>query len=609
MAPMTSPSAPFQTDDQSHQPKRPAAWPLWLRGLWGLAALLAIGYVAAYAVWTFVHVGQSEAAIVISDVGYLPVVLFAALACLRVWRASAADSLTRRAWGFFSLAMAVSFVAESLWLYYDLVHGAPFPSWADVFYLGFYPLAVLGLLSLPYSPVARAERGRLYIDTGITLIVSWMFVWFFVLAPSVADFKFGVESLLAAAYPVADMAILYGLVMLVLHQPHASLRGGFAFLLSAMILFIIADVAFGIQGLSDSYVSGSPLDGFWLISYLLFALAALQQHANLVLHGNRFAVGRDVRPLWLFPYAMLAFGYALTVWAFATSQTLDAASRGLFAGVALVTALVVARHWLDLQENRRLNAELLVRLKELEEAGSALTRAEHLAGIGTLAAGVAHEINNPLSTIIASADMLKRRLSLGRLDAQASLNSLIRIERSAWYCARIAKSLLAYARGVELSLTRPDVKDLFDDALALVLLSPGSGIEVRTVIVPDAPAVICDRDQIVQVLVNLIDNARDAITPPGTITLWAGRSHDGGLIMKVGDTGTGMPPEVAAQAFDPFYTTKPVGKGTGLGLSLCRGIMRAHDGQMEIDSTVGRGTQIILTLPPEPRSRTAPVSA
>ncbi|MBI2202122.1 MAG: hypothetical protein HYU43_09325 [Armatimonadetes bacterium] len=471
------------------------------------------------------------------------------------------------------MAMAVSFMAEALWLYYDLVHGAPFPSWADVFYLGFYPLVVLGLLSLPYSPVARAERGRLYIDTGITLIVSWMFVWFFVLAPSVADFKFGVESLLAAAYPVADMAILYGLVMLVLHQPHASLRGGFAFLLSAMILFIIADVAFGIQGLSDSYVSGSPLDGFWLISYLLFALAALQQHANLVLHGNRFAVGRDVRPLWLFPYAMLAFGYALTVWAFAASQTLDAASRGLFAGVALVTALVVARHWLDLQENRRLNAELLVRLKELEEAGSALTRAEHLAGIGTLAAGVAHEINNPLSTIIASADMLKRRLSLGRLDAQASLNSLIRIERSA------------------------------------VLLSPGSGIEVRTVIVPDAPAVICDRDQIVQVLVNLIDNARDAITPPGTITLWAGRSHDGGLIMKVGDTGTGMPPEVAAQAFDPFYTTKPVGKGTGLGLSLCRGIMRAHDGQMEIDSTVGRGTQIILTLPPEPRRRAAPVSA
>ncbi|MEK7326608.1 MAG: HAMP domain-containing sensor histidine kinase, partial [Chloroflexota bacterium] len=141
---------------------------------------------------------------------------------------------------------------------------------------------------------------------------------------------------------------------------------------------------------------------------------------------------------------------------------------------------------------------------------------------------------------------------------------------------------------------------LIDDALLLTHLPPDSGVELKTNVAPDAPAIICDQDKIAQVLVNLMDNALDAMTSPGTITLDASRHSDGGLVLSIADTGTGMSEEVLAHAFDPFYTTKPTGEGTGLGLSICRGIVRAHDGQMKIDSRPGQGTQVIITLPPEP---------
>ncbi len=303
---------------------------------------------------------------------------------------------------------------------------------------------------------------------------------------------------------------------------------------------------------------------------------------------------------WLLPYAMLAIGYGLVVWAFATSTEIDSQVRGLLSGAVALTVLISWRQVLELQENRRLNKELLLRLKQLDEAGLALNRAEYLASIGTLAAGVAHELNNPLGVIVASQEVLMRRSLADEWQKDVFLNNLNRIERSAWYGAKIVRSLLTYARGGELALTRATARALIDDALILIHLPTDSGVELKINIAPDAPAIICDQDKIAQVLVNLIDNALDATLSPGTITLNASRHSDGGLVLKVTDTGAGMSEEVLAHAFDPFYTTKPAGEGTGLGLSICRGIVRAHDGQMSIESRPGHGTQVAITLPPEP---------
>jgi signal transduction histidine kinase len=602
-------------------------WPNWLRGGWGVAALAAGLYTALYTLWTFTGWGNdlvlraieafnsaggpqilADARALASDLAYLPMTLLGALACFRIGRHPHADPLTRRAWAFLGLACLANFIGDLLWFHYEIILQAnPFPSWADAAYLAFYPLAMIGLLSFPYSPASRADQQRLYLDSAIVVVGSWMVIWYFVLGPSVESFSLTVESALAAAYPLADLPIVYGLMVYLFRHPKAARQSGFEFLLGGMLFFVVADILYGIQGLNGTYVSGGWLDILWLVAYVLFVFAALEQFSNLQSQGERFAVARPLRYLWLAPYIVLIMSYALVVWAFAGSTEINAAIRGLLGGALALTALTSLRQVLDLQENRRLSAEALTRLRQLEEAGAALNRAQHLASLGTLAAGVAHEINNPLSAIIASAHALKRRVLAGQWDKEAHLVGLGRIERSAWHGTKIAQSLVTYAHGIELSLARTTAHRLITGAMDLARLPPDAEVEVRVHIAPDAPEIICDPDQIAQVLANLLTNARDAITPPGLIELAAAGGPHGGLILTVSDTGMGMSPETLARAFDPFYTTKPVGEGTGLGLSICRGIAQAHDGHIEIESHIGKGTRVTITLPPEPRP--APVPA
>ncbi|MEK7324514.1 MAG: hypothetical protein AAB217_04575, partial [Chloroflexota bacterium] len=369
----------------------------WLRGRWGAAGIIAALYSGVHVLWTFVHWGGEASQAAISDIAFLPVSLFAALAAFRIWTQPGADRSTRLAWGLLGLGLLANFFGDLLWFYYEiLLHSEPFPSWADLGYLAFYPLMMLALFNFPHSPVSRSDQQRLYLDSAIVLVASWMVLWYFVLGPTVEGLTLSLESAIILAYPLADLVIVYGLVIFLFRHPNASLRSGFGFLLAAMLLFVVADVLYSIQGLNETYVSGNPLDNFWLLSYLCFVFAALEQCANLQMHGSRFKAARRVSYWWMLPYAMLAAGYALAIWAFAVSTGIDSRVRGLFGGAVTLTVLISWRQVLELRENRRLNKELLLRLKQLDEAGLALNRAEYLASIGTLAAGVAHELNNPL---------------------------------------------------------------------------------------------------------------------------------------------------------------------------------------------------------------------
>jgi signal transduction histidine kinase len=257
-----------------------------------------------------------------------------------------------------------------------------------------------------------------------------------------------------------------------------------------------------------------------------------------------------------------------------------------------------------------LNQELRARLQQLEETGTALSRARYLANLGTLAAGVAHEINNPMGVIVGSTDLIQRNLRSEHWDKNTLAANLTRIERSAWHVSKIARSLLAYARGGELALTRVSPKTLLDDAAHLAYAFPAKADHVQMAVAPDAPDIICDHDKVVQVLVNLLTNANDALAeiaaeggPPGQIRAMASRGPNGQLVIQISDTGTGMDAETLAHIFEPFYTTKPIGKGTGLGLAICRGIVEAHNGELYITSELGRGATAILKLPPEPAAQ------
>jgi two-component system, NtrC family, sensor kinase len=235
--------------------------------------------------------------------------------------------------------------------------------------------------------------------------------------------------------------------------------------------------------------------------------------------------------------------------------------------------------------------------KKLEEAESQLFQSEKLASLGRLAAGVAHEINNPLTSILLYGNLMREKL-----EAEHPLsNNLNYILEDAERCKEIVKNLLAYSRQ-----TRP-AKDVFylnnlvGESLRLIR-DQKLFMNVKVVKELDDCQILvnADKNQLCQVLINLIINAFDAMEGHGTLTLKTYRDRDNGkAYIEVTDSGGGIPQENLSKVFDPFFTTKELGKGTGLGLSMAYGIMEENHGRISIKETGPQGTTILLELPEE----------
>lgn len=232
---------------------------------------------------------------------------------------------------------------------------------------------------------------------------------------------------------------------------------------------------------------------------------------------------------------------------------------------------------------------------EIERQREALHQSEKLAALGSLLAGVAHELNNPLSVVIGYASVMRAQARGKRIREQAE-----QIHAAAERCARIVKSFLGMAREKPPVFGPVDVAATVEGALELAAYAlRTSGVKVLKDLPAGLPAVHGDADQIHQVVANLVLNAVQALQDrpqPRRISIVAGAA-DGRIRLVIADNGPGMSPEVLRRAFEPFYTTKSVGVGTGLGLAVCHGIVTAHGGEIAIDSTVGRGTRVELQLP------------
>lgn len=237
-------------------------------------------------------------------------------------------------------------------------------------------------------------------------------------------------------------------------------------------------------------------------------------------------------------------------------------------------------------------------ITEQKQTQAWLLNAQKLADLGTLAAGVAHELNSPLQVITGVSQSLLRRQTAGTLEPDYLCRNLDVIQRNGWRCAEIVRSLHTYARVSSGQLASTDLNEVVRDTLLLIehQLRSWSNVAVVTELTPDLPSLQCDRNQLVQVLINLLTNARDAMPEGGEITVQT--SADAGrLYLRVSDTGAGIPDSIRPKLFDPFFTTKPIGKGTGLGLSIVAGIVRAYGGEISVDSAVGRGTTFSIHFP------------
>ena len=252
-------------------------------------------------------------------------------------------------------------------------------------------------------------------------------------------------------------------------------------------------------------------------------------------------------------------------------------------------ALVI---FLDITDLKRAEAEI-------DRQRDVLHQAEKMTALGSLLAGVAHELNNPLSVVVGRAVMLQEMTEDARIVA-----SVGKIHDAAERCARIVRTFLAMARQQEAQRVPVAIEAVIDASLDLLAYGLNSaGIEVRKNLPADLPEALADPDQLTQVFNNLIINAKQAMLGcPGERRLIIAAKHAaeaGEIVVTVADNGPGIPPEIRSRIFDPFFTTKPPGVGTGIGLAVCRGIVEGLGGRIdaEVPKASATGAVFRIALP------------
>jgi PAS domain S-box-containing protein len=223
-----------------------------------------------------------------------------------------------------------------------------------------------------------------------------------------------------------------------------------------------------------------------------------------------------------------------------------------------------------------------------------LRRAERLAELGTLASGMAHEIGTPMNVILGRAEyLLQRTADEGMKKGLATI--VTQVER----ITKVMNQLLTFARRKPSERRAVDLGEIVDDSLEMFQERiTHSHVTVDKLIDLSLPPVLADRDQLIQVLINLVMNSLHAMPEGGRLRLSLDRENRH-VRLGVSDTGHGMPEEIRSKVFDPFFTTKDFGKGTGLGLTVVKGIIEEHGGTIAVESVVDKGTTFWIRLPLE----------
>ncbi len=276
---------------------------------------------------------------------------------------------------------------------------------------------------------------------------------------------------------------------------------------------------------------------------------------------------------------------------------------------ALRNSQAELREW-----GRTLEEKVAKRTRELRIAEAEAARGEKLASVGLLAAGIAHELNNPLTGVLTFSHLIRKKMPDGSPEAE-DMDLVIRETKR---CAAIIRRLLDFAREKKPEKKYGDINQIIEETARLVERPAHlRDIEIALELDRELPQVWVDADQIKQVVMNMLVNAQHAIEEKGSITIRTRRSPEPRspepgarpvpmVEIAIIDTGCGIPEKNLKRIFDPFFTSKEVGKGTGLGLSVSHGIVQAHGGAIEVESQVGEGTTFRIYLPLEPLGEEAP---
>lgn len=274
-------------------------------------------------------------------------------------------------------------------------------------------------------------------------------------------------------------------------------------------------------------------------------------------------------------------------------RSLDVARRFLWLSslaVGGILILALSRIFLTAQ---RTEMDLHARARETE---AQLLQAGKLALVGQMASAFAHEVNSPLGIIMAKTKDLESMATSSQCPS-ACLEDFRTVNREIARIAEVVRGILVFARKSEMKLAATDVNQLIEETACFAGSAfARSGITIAREYGPGLPLVNADGNQVKQVVLNLLQNAKDAMSQGGTICIHTG-AMNGKVTIEVSDSGKGIPPEIRDRIFDPFFSTKGAGEGAGLGLTVSYGIVKRHGGDIEVSSRVGEGSVFRVHLP------------
>lgn len=265
------------------------------------------------------------------------------------------------------------------------------------------------------------------------------------------------------------------------------------------------------------------------------------------------------------------------------------------------------------KEEKKRREQLEEALRKLKDTQEELIQSSKLAAVGQLAAGVAHELNSPLTAIMGYAELIKEQpkdITMNERASQIIIQESTRI-------ANLVKELLSFSRKQEPKFEKISINEVLKATLVMTehTLSRFKKVEIKTIYNENIPDVFIDKNQVQQIFINMMMNAAQAMPQGGNLTIRTGLGYEdylpdvyneeGNVLPKplkavyveFADTGCGIPKNVLQHIFEAFFTTKESGKGTGLGLSICKGIIDKHQGAIKVESKVGEGTTFFIIFP------------
>jgi signal transduction histidine kinase len=506
--------------------------------------------------------------------------------------ANAGTPLWRRNafWMLLALGCTLWMIGQFAWTYYEVYLHQPLPmmfSGDIVFFLRGIPM----LAALALRPHRKLEELHLrfgYLDF-VLLFIWWTFLYVYTVlpwmyaAPSLEQYNytFNVVTNIQNMVVVVCLGILW-------MRSWGAWKTVYANLFGAATLYMLSSLVINVAIDNGQYYTGSLYDLPLISSFLWFALAGVIAYQSREKLDAPSEVGSDDteaargESVWAARSAMAAV-ISLPLFAIYTvkfsndgAAVRDFRLMATFIAALPLALLVFMRTHLADADRVRLLEEAEMSVNNLRKLQTQIVQSEKLASLGQLAAGAAHEINNPLTAILGFSDLLaddpglseKARVTAGKIRDQARRTKTL------------VGNLLSFARQVPVERTLLDINTVVANAVQLRTLDlQSSTIKIELQLESVLPGVRGDGNQLMQVFFNIISNAIDAMEAAegGVLTIKTMR-HRGNVVVLFTDSGPGM--KEPHRVFDPFYTTKPVGKGTGLGLSICFGIMQEHGGKI-----------------------------